>query len=569
VKVKTITIQGFRGFNKKQTIQFHNRLTLISAPNSYGKTSISEAFEWLLYGITSKVEKADSKDEYKGSYRNCHLSESLTPLVNLVVSDGTSDTELRGELNEQDCISRFVDGNQVEEWPFAANLSATERPFILQHALKYLLLVKPDDRFRGFARLLGLEHLDDIQRNFVSLCTKPDASIPSDVNTLIKEVNALESRLAIQDSLSPIWVCIKKGSKGLAEAQIKVKEECKRRVPPGTTEESILPQLLKIRDDAVQKIFKGRINLLDFSSKEKDANSEDESFFGSLITKEFIKKYSDLITLSTVQHILDRAAFFDLGVKLLDESKGMCPFCNRPIDDKLSEHICDENTALAEEKRNNAALEKQRTELIEELKNFRVRIRSYQQRNTAKTSSISTIASSIEKLKSILVPNHEAHFIGVQSAITALNLKTNALQQSYDYTIVALDAVETSISSSNEDSKLMKKLGECVIQYMADAHSFISTVTERVIRMAEADQILKHELDALAGTADISVLVDLVEVWRNIQKRYAISDILDSLKGLRKTVDQYTANRVLTAISGELTSEVRNLTKVTGVSQVI
>jgi len=75
VKIKNITIQGFRGFNEERNIDFHDRFTLIYAPNSYGKTSISEAFEWLLYGITSKVEKADYKEEYKGSYRNRHLSE--------------------------------------------------------------------------------------------------------------------------------------------------------------------------------------------------------------------------------------------------------------------------------------------------------------------------------------------------------------------------------------------------------------------------------------------------------------------------------------------------------------
>ena len=78
MKIKSISIQGFRGFNDEQTVDFHDRLTLIYAPNSYGKTSISEAFEWLLYGITSKVESADSKDEYKGSCRNCHWLTVMT-----------------------------------------------------------------------------------------------------------------------------------------------------------------------------------------------------------------------------------------------------------------------------------------------------------------------------------------------------------------------------------------------------------------------------------------------------------------------------------------------------------
>ena len=109
MKIKNIIIQGFRGFNEERNIDFHDHLTLIHAPNSYGKTSISEAFEWLLYGVTSKVEKADSKEEYKGSYRNRHLLESLTPFVKATfVDDNENETEFRGDLAEDETIQRFV-----------------------------------------------------------------------------------------------------------------------------------------------------------------------------------------------------------------------------------------------------------------------------------------------------------------------------------------------------------------------------------------------------------------------------------------------------------------------------
>jgi DNA repair exonuclease SbcCD ATPase subunit len=68
MKLKQLTASGFRGFNSTRSIEFNDTLTLISAPNSHGKTSIIEALEFLLYGQTSKVESADSKDEYKDSW---------------------------------------------------------------------------------------------------------------------------------------------------------------------------------------------------------------------------------------------------------------------------------------------------------------------------------------------------------------------------------------------------------------------------------------------------------------------------------------------------------------------
>src|ERR1039457_6755194 len=99
MKLKAITLIGFRGFNEERSIAMHDRLTLISAPNSHGKTSISEGFEWLLYGFTSKVALADSKDEYRGSYRNIHFLEPQAPTVRVVVQEGSATTELQATLS--------------------------------------------------------------------------------------------------------------------------------------------------------------------------------------------------------------------------------------------------------------------------------------------------------------------------------------------------------------------------------------------------------------------------------------------------------------------------------------
>ena len=121
MKLREITLRGFRGFNEERSIPLHDRLTLISAPNSHGKTSISEGFEWLLYGYTSKVALADSKDEYKGSYRNVHLLEPESPSVKVVVQEGSSTTELLAIMSGTGAVLR-VDGKVVASWPFSKDL---------------------------------------------------------------------------------------------------------------------------------------------------------------------------------------------------------------------------------------------------------------------------------------------------------------------------------------------------------------------------------------------------------------------------------------------------------------
>lgn len=557
MKIKSISIQGFRGFNEERTIDFNDRLTLIYAPNSYGKTSISEALEWLLYEITSKVKEADySKEEYKDSYRNRHLLESLTPFVKVIFVKGVSEIEFRGELSDGDAIKKFVNAHEVKEWPLAYDFSQVPKPFILQHALKYLLLVKPDERFQGFARLLGLEDLDLIQRNVVSLCTKPDAAIPADVNQLMKDINTLESRLSNQPSLSAIARVFKKGMPGLAETFEATMVECRRRVPPGTEEESVLPQLLKIREDAVGKIFKGRITLPDYSVQEKQTNSDDEEFFLSCVTDAFVKKYMGLIALATVRHVLDRARFFDLGVGFLDETSGKCPFCGQSVNDALSQHIRDEHGSLAKEKERSAALEEQRGEALKSLTELRDRLSAYQNRYIGKVASLLALESSLGQLKTILMPKHQVHFNAVEAAISQLASAKQKLEASFTVVIAALDKVETSIAEFKEDTALIKVLGEVLVEHIAVARSFVQVISNKVSAVSDADQILKHELDTLAETEDISVLVDLLERRQDIEKKFEIDGILDSLKNLRKAVDQYAANKMHNAISGELTSEV-------------
>lgn len=556
MRIRSITVQGFRGFNEERTIDFHDRLTLICAPNSYGKTSISEAVEWLLYGITSKVEKADSKDEYKGSYRNSHLPDSKAAFVKATFVDGSSETQFRGDLLEGDDIGRSVNGKEVERWPFLQDLSAAPQPFVLQHALKHLLLVKPDERFQGFARLLGLEELDEIHQSVISLCTKPDAAIPSEVKQLRQGIEALEDRVADQASLASIAKSFKKGKKGLDATRDAIAEECRLRVPPDTDDQSVLPQLLKIRDDAVEQIFERRITLPGYSAQEKQTNADDEHFVLGYLTAAFVQKYTGLIALATVQHILDRAHFFHLGVKLLEDTPGECPFCGQPVGDAVAQHIREQHESLGREKQCNLALEGRRSEVVKSVTALRDRLGAYHNRHIGKSASLLALRPSLPKLKTILLPKHEAHFSAVETAISELTSAKQKLEGSYGAVVAALHDVDTSITQSKEGDALLTALGGAVVKYVADAHSFVQVVSNNVGPASDADQILKHELDALAGTEDISVLVDLLERRSDIEKKFEIDGVLEGLKELRKAADQYVGNKVLAAISGELTSEV-------------
>jgi DNA repair exonuclease SbcCD ATPase subunit len=204
MKLKQLTVAGFRGFNVGRTVDFNETLTLVSAPNSHGKTSITEALEYLLHGETSKVASADSKEEYKDSYVNKHYPTGHVAFVEATFSDvNGKEVIFRGEVTP-DGIRRLVDGKAVQAWPCAAQMTKAARPFVVQHALKKLLLAKPADRFQGFAEVLGLQDVDQVQQALVNVCGKPDSQVPTEGKKLIAELETFLNRLKVISTTSKI-----------------------------------------------------------------------------------------------------------------------------------------------------------------------------------------------------------------------------------------------------------------------------------------------------------------------------------------------------------------------------
>lgn len=492
MKIKSITIQGFRGFNEERTIHLHDRLTLYYAPNSYGKTSVSEALEWLLYGITSKVKRADSKDEYKGSYRNLHLEASKPAFVNVTFIDDGNQVNYTGALTGGDGIVRLLNGNEISSWPLKVDLLNAPQPFILQHALKYLLLAKPGDRFKGFAVILGLEELEEFQNNVQSVCTKPQVCLPQEAVNLLSKVDSIKTRLANQPALQEINKAFKKGASGLKKTYEAVDRECQRRVPAGTAPDSILPQLLKIREDAVAKIFKGSIELPEYTQPEKDSKSSDERYIINFVDGTLIKKCTNLTALSAALEILDRIKFFGLGIALLNQEPGKCPFCSQAIDSSVDKHIRDQHESLKEEQVGKEKLERERTETKSSLSSLKSRLDSYHNNQVRRSSKLNQLEPKLEDLKKILLPKYQTHFNSVRDAISEIKTKKGQLAEPYAEAAKAVDGAINSIDTSNLDVELLKSLGLKLVKYIKLALEYTQSISQHANPLAEADKVLQH-----------------------------------------------------------------------------
>lgn len=559
MKINSITIRGFRGFNEEKTIVAHPLLTLIYGPNSYGKTSITEAVEWLLYGSTSKVERGEFKDEYTGSYRNCHLESGLSASVKVNFSVAAGQAEFESELVGEDGYNRHVDGNAVEYWPIDAELAAISKPFIMQHALKYLLLVGPDQRFKGFAQLLGLDELGALQTDYVSICTKPQASIPAEVTAFCSQVDALENALAACPALSNLYSVFKdfrKGKEPFASLTTALFSQCTTFVPQDTPRESVLPNLLRIRDESVKKVFSGSINLTPCTHEDRTSNSADLEYFVKIVSEDLVKQYCELIAFETRETIIQHSQFYDMGVEFLTKEPDRCPFCGQQLTDSVIKHIEQTHQEAKAEADRLTVLLNQRQSVVETLSQLQHRLEICQQRHMSRLTTFLSLNTNLDELGKILLPKHKKHLTAVQNAITLLQQLKDKLDQSYVSATQALYAVQLSVQQSKENATLISELGKKLVEYANTVSTASASVSAQESPMSDASQILKHELDLLAGTEDITLLIDLNENQKKIKKAFQIDSILAGLKDLRRTVEQYVGTKMLDAVSNEMTLDV-------------
>lgn len=560
MRIKRIAVAGFRGFNEERVIDFHNRLTLIYAPNSYGKTSISEAFEFLLYGVTSKVEAADSKEEYKGSCRNLHFPASQTPSIRLTSTHSGTELVFECQLDPDEIPKRFIEQGservQVEEWPLPAAPRLASRPFILQHALKQLLLAKPDERFRGLARLLGLDELERIHSSIIALCTKPEKAMPKHASNVTSRVGALHERVKSQPSLARIKEEFSRKERS-PEAILKATfSRAASFLPVGAKEAEILPGLLKLREEAIGRVFAGHVLLPPFSPEETEADAFDIKASLSVLSEDFVQRYSSLSRISSLRYIEDRARFLDIGSLLLHEQPLRCPFCGKEMDDLAAQHIQEHHALIATDRAAATELAGLREAVRQELDAIRGRLSQVLRRHTSKSDPFMSTRAALETIARILLPVYGPQFDALERALDAIVGVRQVLEASYDEVTHALASTTSTLDSSTEDRGLVRPLVDSIVHFAEALAAHRDSVAAHATAASDAEQLLQHELDRLAGTEDLSVLVDLIESRSDLIKEAGISRVIESLRSLRRTADGFVAARMHAAVSGALTAQV-------------
>lgn len=560
MKLKQLTVAGFRGFNSPRTIDFHEKLTLVSAPNSHGKTSITEALEFLLYGQTSKVESADSKDEYKDSYENRHYLSGQVAFVEARFFDSHQmDIVLRVEIDGQE-VRRFVNGQAVSSWPFAPAIANAARPFVVQHALKSLLLAAPSDRFQGFARLLGLREVDSMQQVLVNLCTKPEAQIPPEAKRLLAELSVFDTRLRAAKDTLPIAKALSLGFDGVKEGYAKLHARGVKLVGKAVPEGGLAGALVALRNAAADRVYSGSvaIKLLPTSDQQR-ASSAREGIERATRT-EFLEDYSRLALGDTVDRLRKEAQVLGLGIELLNDTPDECPFCEQAITASIRSRAKHRHDELLSSIGTGPDLSTARAQMTASLKGLASNISGHSALQAGRSTDLITANTpeASQKIKALFGMGNEHSLFLVAAAGAAIAPSHQALTASASAATIAIEVCTDAIRGKAEDLAQMEALVKAVIEYLRSVDAYTRTLEEVSPTLAEPTRLLQQAVDAQAGTTELSLLIEMLSNRSAVRRAVRIKGTLDGLKDLKKHVDQAVGQTMEDAFSNELTSAVMN-----------
>jgi len=212
MKLKKITIKGFRGFNTEETILFDDNITIVYGQNGSGKSSLTEALEWLFFDQISRqrLSRCKSEYQYEEYLKNVFYSESENPFVELTGTIRGIEYKLKKELISRE-YKLYINDLEVADFSsLALNLESYFRPMLAQTEIKALVDAEPKDRWEQISCILGQDTLSTSRDDLMALRnnkkTDEYKSSLRKYESLITELTEYPEFISLTQSLSSLNV---------------------------------------------------------------------------------------------------------------------------------------------------------------------------------------------------------------------------------------------------------------------------------------------------------------------------------------------------------------------------
>lgn len=178
MKIKTLKVEGFRGFTKKKEFNFAP-VTILFGPNGTGKSSTLNAIEWCLWGGKCSGKDTGIRERIDWEIKNRNASGN--PFVEIDFDNGERisreyKSKKKDEVHKGETIGGLLDKYSFNDFFVGV--------YQHQEVIRAILTQEPKDRNEGFDRLLGLSEyrnigniINETIKKLEELCKKTETEI--------------------------------------------------------------------------------------------------------------------------------------------------------------------------------------------------------------------------------------------------------------------------------------------------------------------------------------------------------------------------------------------------------
>lgn len=163
MRLSSVTIQGFKSFGNRVTIEFSPSVTAVVGPNGSGKSNVLDAIKWATGGGRARQFRAEDKTDliFHGAAGKRSLGFAE---VEVELSDGRRNLTIRRDLDRDGTsrlrlngkIARFID---VDEALAGSGLGTAGVAIIGQGEVSGVLMADPVDLLQYLAEAAGVSRL--------------------------------------------------------------------------------------------------------------------------------------------------------------------------------------------------------------------------------------------------------------------------------------------------------------------------------------------------------------------------------------------------------------------------
>lgn len=526
MKIKSLEIRGFRGFNEAVEIPIAAGLNLLYAPNGWGKSSIAEAIEWVGFGDTQRTIDAKSKIEFEGSYRNVHFSQGDTVYVRMDCQKDDEDIELLREMDSREETNLCV-------IPDSYRLPETwlVRPIIYQHALQRFIHTEPKKRWDEFANILGLSGLEKLRDTLVKVKNQKDNAIPNEARQFIQKLSQIRTTIASFDQLKYLKKLSETNAAELASGAAKLGEHIVE-AEEGNKDDIIneLTRILKKRQAAIFDVSIFSLKALDEASEKQ---YEADKKYITAFNEKALEKINEYRTEKKDGLDSRRFNFIKSGLELLPHDSEICPFCGeRTITDELKEKLNKEVEASSKTGELNQ-------EIINALTQVKSKLGDISNHFIPRMRNAPDVLDKIPQVRKLLGEDANDFVDSLEQTVKQIKNESTELNSIKETAINAVDSIQSHFDIAEFDETFISNQIANIVLFINKTDVIKNNLSYYASQYVSAKERLETKMSKREDIAAPELIIEVLTSLKDIKKAFLVEGYIEQLDELRKKVEEF------------------------------